>query len=231
MKLSIIIPAHNEEQTIVQVIENTSKIDYGFDFEIIAINDGSTDSTLQKILEAKDRVGKVKFFSYAQNKGKGYAIRFGLEQATGDLFVIQDADLEYDPKQIPRLLKPLVDNQCDVVYGSRFLKNNRRWVIPVHYIGNRILTFIANLLYGCKLTDIETGYKAFTKEVKNNLDLTLDDFGFEVEFTANVCQRRFRIKELPISYKPRFWNEGKKIYWKDGVKAIWYLIKLRFKKM
>jgi glycosyltransferase involved in cell wall biosynthesis len=230
MKLSIIIPAFNEQETISEVVERIYAANFNLDFEIIIVNDGSTDSTLEKIIEVQKNRSQVKLVSYDQNRGKGYAVRQGLSHSTGDIIAIQDADLEYDPRQMPRLLEPILEKRTDIVYGSRFLmQGTRNWRIAHHYMGNRFLSFMANILYGYSLSDIETGYKIFTKEVKESLELTLDDFGFEVEFLANAWRGNFRIVEMPISYEPRFWKQGKKINWKDGVKALKYMIRLRSK--
>lgn len=222
MKLSIIIPVYNEEKTIIKLIKDINSIKFPIDYEIIAVNDGSTDSTSEKLRELD-----VTLVEYKENRGKGFAVRKGILRSKGDIIAIQDADLEYDPKQIPNLLKPILDKETEVIYGSRFLKENQNWKIPSHYIGNKVLTFFTNLLYDCNITDVETCYKIFTKKVKDSLNLTLDDFGFEIELTSNICKKRFKIKELPINYCPRSWEEGKKINWKDGIKAIYYLIKCR----
>ncbi len=206
MKLSIIIPVYNEEKTIKEIIRKVTNIKYPIEYEIILINDGSTDDTSNKV---------VFNISYFRNKGKGYAIKQGLNIATGDIFIIQDADLEYSPRDIPMLIKPIIEGKADVVYGNRFNSGNN-WKLPSHYIGNRILTFIANLKYKTNLTDIETGYKVFNKKAKDLLNLEYNDFRFEIEFLKS-CQK-LKIIELPISYNPRI--DGKKITWLDGVKAL-----------
>jgi glycosyltransferase involved in cell wall biosynthesis len=228
-KLSIIIPTYDEERTVDKLINKVDKIKYPCYYEIIVVNDGSKDHTYEKekVVQHKDKK-HIKIISYNKNRGKGYAIRTGLKHAKGDIFIVQDADLEYDPKQIPKLIMPILKEKTEVVYGSRFLKiNNSNWKIPTHYIGNKLLTQLTNLLYFSKLTDMETCYKAFTKKVKDSFSLTTDRFGFEVEITAKICKNKFKIIELPIDYKPRDWTEGKKISWKDGIQAAWYLIKFR----
>jgi len=230
MKLSIIIPAFNEQETISEVVQRIYTTNFNLDFEVIIVNDGSTDSTLEKITVMQKNHNHIKLVSYNQNRGKGYAVRRGIQHSTGEIIIIQDADLEYDPRQIPKLLEPILEKRTDIVYGSRFLmKGSRNWRIAHHYIGNRFLSFLGNVLYGYNLSDIETCYKIFTKEVKESLALTLDDFGFEVEFLANAWREGFRIVEMPISYEPRFWKQGKKINWKDGVRALKYMIRLRSK--
>jgi len=227
MKLSIIIPVYNEEKTIAEVITKIKDIKLPKDLtkEIIVVDDGSKDNS-QSILR---RIKGIKLFSHETNKGKGAAVRTGLNNAKGDIIVIQDADLEYNPQQIPQVISPILSKEAEVVYGLRFLKKgNENWKLPAHYVGNRILSFLTNLLYGCNLSDMETGYKAFTKKAKESINLESNDFGFEVEFTAKICKKGFKIKEVPIKYRPRLWNEGKKITWKDGAKAFYYLIKFRF---
>ena len=223
MKLSIIIPVYNEEKTILKLINNIKSINFPINYELIIVNDGSTDSTSEKL-----RKLNINLIEYKENKGKGFAVRKGLRSCKGDIIAIQDADLEYNPKQIPNLVKPILNKETEVVYGSRFLKKeNQNWKIPTHYLGNRLLTSLSNLLYKCNLTDMETCYKIFTKKVKNSLNLTLNDFGLEIELTSQICKNGFKIKEIPINYYPRSWEEGKKINWKDGIKAIYYLIKCR----
>jgi len=224
--ISIIIPVYNEEKTIKELLNRIINLKTGLKKEIIAVDDGSKDNS-HSVLE---KFKGIKLISHRFNRGKGAAVRTGLSHSTGDIILIQDADLEYPPEQIPNLLAPILQNKADVVFGSRFLKKeNEKWKIFSHYLGNRLISFFANLLYGKNLTDIETCYKIFTKKVKDSLDLRLNDFGFEVEFFANVCAKNYRIAELPIEYKPRVWAEGKKINWRDGVKAIWYLLKMKFK--
>lgn len=223
--LSIIIPVYNEEKTIDVLITKVKNIKTALKKEIVVVNDGSKD----KSLEILKKINGIKLLSHDKNKGKGASLITGLKNCTGDIIAIQDADLEYDPEQIPELIKPILENETEIVYGSRFLgKNNQNWKIPLHYIANVILSFLATLLYGCKITDVETCYKVFTKKVKNSINLESNDFGFEIEFTAKTCNEGFKIKEMPIRYTPRLWVEGKKINWKDGMKAFWYLFKFKF---
>lgn len=221
-KLSIIIPVYNEEKTIKKLLEKVKQVKLPLKKEIIVINDGSSDNSFEILKNFKN----IRLTSHEKNKGKGAAIKTGLKYCTGDIIIIQDADLEYDPNQIPYLIKPILENKTEIVYGSRFLrKNNKKWALPHHYIGNRIISLIASFLYNTNLTDIETCYKAFTKKVKNSINLELNDFGFEIEFTAKARRKKFKIKEIPIKYIPRLWKEGKKITWKDGIKALIYLFK------
>jgi len=201
MKLSVIIPVYNEGKTIEEIIKRIRRVVYPVDYELILVNDGSTDSTLNK---ADFSV------SYSKNKGKGHAVKRGLSIATGDIFIIQDADLEYNPKDIPKLIKPIIENKTDVVYGNRFNSNNK-WKIPHHYIGNKLLTFIANLNYGYDLTDIETGYKAFNKKVKDSLSLKYKDFRFEMEFLINCWKSDHAglFSSLTVSLFLAGWSETK----------------------
>ena len=223
--LSIIIPIYNEEKTLKELLNRVISLKTKLKKEIIAIDDGSRDNSYSILKKFKN----IKLISHRFNRGKGAAVRTGLTHSTGDIILIQDADLEYPPEQIPKLLAPILNNQADVVYGSRFLrKENENWKIFCHYLGNRLISFFAGLLYGKNLTDIETCYKIFTKKVKDSLNLELDDFGFEVEFFSQICAKNYRIVEMPIEYKPRVWAEGKKISWRDGVKAIWYLLRMKF---
>lgn len=185
-KLSIIIPVYNEEKTLKELLNRVKNIQVSIKKEVIVVDDGSIDNSLMILKNIKD----IKLILHKNNKGKGAAIRTGLKHSTGDIIIIQDADLEYNPDQIPILIKPILENRAEIVYGARFLKReNEKWKLPLHYIGNRLLSFLANLLYGCKLTDIKTGYKVFTRKVKDFLNLRLNDFGFEVEFTTQVCKK------------------------------------------
>jgi len=224
-KSSIIVPVYNEEKTIKELLKKVKNLKIPMKKEIIVIDDGSRDNSL-KILKSFKNINLI---SHQKNKGKGAAIKTGLKSSKGDIVIIQDADLECDPKQIPFIIRPILENRAEIVYGSRFLmKNNQKWRIPLYSrIGNKIISFLARRLYNCNLTDVETCYKAFTKKVKNSLNLTSNDFGFEIEFTAQVCKKGFEIKELPIEYHPRPKKEGKKLSIKDGAKALIYLFKFR----
>jgi glycosyltransferase involved in cell wall biosynthesis len=224
--LTVIIPVYNENSTINEVIKKVSAIELPLEIEIIVIDDGSNDGTTET-LQAQTE-SKIVFYFTPVNVGKGAAIRIGLKLAKGDIILIQDADLEYDPSDYQSLLKPILEGQTQVVYGSRFLKKN---TIAIHRrLANRSLTILTNQLYGTKLTDMETGYKVFTAKVSSKLFLRANHFEIEPEITARIFQSGYKITEVPISYRPRTKIEGKKIGWKDGVKAIWMLFKCRLEK-
>lgn len=231
MKLSIIIPVFNEEKTVDKILRKVSSVKLQFfKKEIIVVDDGSTDGTSLKI----NKIKGIKKIFHEKNLGKGAAVRSGFKAATGDIIIIQDADLEYDPADYKRLLKPILEKKAEVVYGTR-LKNYplRLWgknktVLPSHLIGNKLLTFITNILYGSKLTDMETCYKLFTKNALSGLKLQSNRFEIEPEITAKILRKRFLIYEIPIKVTPRTHKEGKKISWRDGFRAIFTLIKYRF---
>ncbi len=195
--------------------------------EIILIDDFSTDGTREILKEYENRENTQVYY-HDRNKGKGSALRTGFSKAQGEIIIIQDADLEYDPADYGKLLKPILEGKADVVYGSRFLGGPHRVLLFWHYVGNKFLTILSNILTDLNLTDMETGYKLFTKEVKNSLTIKSERFGFEPEFTAKVAKNKFRIFEVPISYNGRSYSEGKKITWKDGLAAIWHIFKFRF---
>lgn len=222
--LSVIITVYNEVNTITNIIDRVEKIQ--LEKEIIIVDDGSTDGTVEFLRRLKER--SIKVYFHDKNYGKGASIRTALKYAKGDIYVIQDADLEYPPEQYPELLKPIYDGYADVVYGTRFIGVHRVFMFW-HYIGNKILTFIANLLYNTMLTDMETGYKAFTREVLNGIEIKSDRFNVEAELTAKFFKNKnLRIVEVPITYYGRTYNEGKKITWRDSIPAILTLIKYRF---
>lgn len=225
MKLSVIIPAYNEAKTIHKILEAVNAANVGMEKEIVIVDDCSTDGTSEVL---KSLSPNYKVFRQDPNQGKGAAIRRGLAEATGDFLVIQDADMEYDPNEYSLLLGPLVKGQADVVYGSRFIGGNpHRILFFWHSIGNKFLTFLSNAFTNLNLTDMETCYKAFTKDaIKTILPLlTAQRFNIEPEITARVAQKKLRIIEVGISYYGRTYAEGKKIGWKDGVSAIWSIIK------
>ncbi|MDA8560196.1 glycosyltransferase family 2 protein [Nitrospinae bacterium] len=224
-KLSIVIPIYNERDTIHILISKVKAVD--FTKEIILIDDYSTDGT-QDILKKYEGQENIQLLYHERNKGKGAALRTGFSKAQGDIIIIQDADLEYDPVDYGILLAPILDGRADVVYGSRFQGGTHRVLFFWHYLGNKFLTTLSNMFTNLNLTDMETGYKVFTKKVNDTLTLKCDRFGFEPEFTAKVAKNRFRIYEVPISYSGRDYSEGKKITWKDGFAAIWYIFKYRF---
>jgi glycosyltransferase involved in cell wall biosynthesis len=229
MKLSVIVPVYNEAQTISEVIDRIRQVDIGdVDKEIIIANDGSEDGTGRAIDESAWRSDRrVQVHESPINLGKGAAIRLGLKYATGDLILIQDADLELDPNEYGSLIAPLVAGHADVVYGSRFL-GRRNAVSFRTRAANRFLTFVTNVLYGAHLTDMETGYKVFRREALTGVRLRCVGFDFEPEITAKLLLARRRILEVPIGYKPRRVDEGKKIRWTDGVDALYVLLKHRF---
>ncbi len=224
MKLSVIVPVYNEEPQLRSVIEMLMTSPSPIEREWIFIDDKSKDNSLTILLEQSQKY-KFKVIAQEKNSGKGAAVIRGIQEATGDFIVIQDADFEYDPKDIPILLEPLIQNQADVVYGSRFKKNATQVHRTYHYFINRFLTFMSNLLSGIYLTDMETCYKVFRSDLVKSMNLTSLRFGIEVEFTAYIAKIRARIYELPIAYYPRTKLQGKKINWKDGVAALYFLFK------
>ena len=226
MKISVVIPVFNEVRTVEEVILRVQSVP--LEKEIIVIDDCSTDGTVH-LLEKIDYIhDNVKVCYHDRNRGKGAALRTGFAEVKGDVVIIQDADLEYDPREYPRLLKPILDGRADVVYGSRFLGGPHRVLYFRHYFGNKFLTVLSNALNNLNLTDMETCYKVFRKDVLNGLSLKSNRFGFEPEFTMKVAKRKYRIYEVPISYSGRTYNEGKKINWKDGVAAIYTILRYRF---
>ena len=224
MKLSIIIPVYNEKKTIKDLIEKISLIDILK--EITIVDDYSSDGTREILAEIES--DEVKVFYHERNMGKGAAVRSALKHVTGDIVIIQDADLEYDPRDYPDLIRPIVEGRADVVYGSRFLGGPHRVLFFRHYVGNRMLTTFSNMLSNLNLTDMETGYKVFKREVIQGLNLRSNKFGFEPEVTMKLARSRFVIYEVPISYYGRDYSEGKKITWKDGIAALFHTLWFRF---
>jgi len=224
MKLSVIIPVYNEVESIETIL--TRVYDTKLTHEIIAVDDGSKDGT-RDILKKLDGKKHVRVILHEKNQGKGAAIRTGMAAATGDVLLIQDADLEYDPRDFPELLKPIQEGLADVVYGSRFLGRAHRVTMFWHMVANQMLTFMTNILYDTILTDMETGYKVFRRKVVEGMPIHAKRFDFEPEFTAKVLKRRYRIYEVPISFNPRDYTEGKKIKLKDAFEAVWTLLKYR----
>ncbi len=225
MRTSVIIPVYNEKATIQEIISRvqaTHMID-----EILIVDDGSTDGT-RDILAGYDHHDVVRVIYHDKNQGKGAAVRTGIHGVTGDLVIIQDADLEYDPREYPNLVRPINEGIADVVYGSRFLGGARRPILFWNMVANKILTLVTNILYNNILTDMETGYKVFRREVVSNLTLRAHHFDFEPEFTAKILKKKVRIYEVPISFNPRDYSEGKKIKMLDAFEAMWALIKYRF---
>jgi glycosyltransferase involved in cell wall biosynthesis len=229
-KLSILIPVFNEAKTIVPVLEMVSRAPTaGLEKELVIVDDGSTDGT-REILEKLDGAEySAKIYFHAKNQGKGAALRTAQSHATGDVILIQDADMEYSPEEYPNLLKPILDGHADVVYGSRLSGGKvTRAFHFTHYLGNKFLSLLTNVLYNSTLTDMETCYKVFRSEIFKRVVIRSNRFEFEPEITAKVLKQGVRIYELPISYFGRDYSEGKKITWKDGFGAIWALVKYRF---
>ncbi len=226
MRLSVVIPVYNEVETIKEIVSRVQAVD--LEKEIIIVDDGSTDGTRELLQEDTFSLENVRVLYHDHNQGKGAALRTGFESATGDIIIIQDADLEYDPREYPVLLEPILDGRADIVYGSRFLGGPHRVLFFWHYLGNKFLTLLSNALTNLNLTDMETCYKVFRREVLSGIQLKSNRFGFEPEFTAKIAKKDFRIYETPISYSGRTYAEGKKIGWKDGVKAIVAILWFRF---
>jgi glycosyltransferase involved in cell wall biosynthesis len=226
MKISIIIPVFNEKKSIEEIIKRVQAVDVGLEKEIIIVDDCSQDGTRQ-ILE-KLNYPNMKLFFHSKNKGKGAALQTGFSKAEGDIILIQDADLEYDPKEYHKLLEPILDGRADVVYGSRFLGGPHRVLFFWHYVGNKILTMLSNMTSNLNLTDMETCYKVFKKEILNKIKIKSKRFGFEPEVTIKFAKLKCRIYEVPISYSGRDYSEGKKIGWKDGIAAIFHIIRYKF---
>ena len=224
MKLSVVIPVYNERWTIREIVRRVYET--SFEKEIILVDDGSTDGSGEILRELRGPNIIVTF--HPRNRGKGAALRAGFERATGDVVIVQDADLEYDPREYAALLEPILDGRADVVYGSRFLGGPHRVLFFWHYVGNRFLTLLSNMLTNLNLSDMETGYKVFRAEVLRDIKIRSERFGFEPEITAKVARRGCRIYEVPISYSGRDYSEGKKITWRDGIAALWCILRFRF---
>ena len=228
-KLTVVIPVYNECGTVEEVLKRVAKAPLRK--EVIVVDDGSDDGSreiLERLSENAGPTDELRIIFHARNRGKGAAVRTGIARATGDWILIQDADLEYDPRDYPMLLAPLLDGRADVVYGSRFLGGAGQTRYFQHYLANRFLTFVTNLLTNQNLSDMETGYKVFRRQVLDGIRLRSNRFEFEPEITAKVARSGYRIYEIPISYNSRSYREGKKITWVDGLKALWALFRYRF---
>jgi glycosyltransferase involved in cell wall biosynthesis len=224
MRVSFIVPAFNEEATLDELLERVHALP--LEKQVIVVDDGSTDRTPEIAARWEQQNGVV--LVRQRNQGKGAAVRAGIERVDGDIVVIQDADLEYDPVEVPALIEPIERGAADVVFGSRLSGGRpQRAYLFWHLVGNRFLSLLTNVLYNTTLSDMETGYKAFRADVLRSLDLRENDFAIEPEITAKVCKRKLRIYELPISYYGRTYDEGKKITWRDGFRAIWVLLRVR----
>ena len=225
MKLSVIIPVYNEVQSISTILSRV--LATGLAEEIVVVDDGSTDGTREVLARLIGKKG-VRLILHERNQGKGAAVRTGIVNTRGDVLLIQDADLEYDPRDYPALLKPIEEGIADVVYGSRFLGGPRRPAMFWHMVANKMLTLVTNILYNNILTDMETGYKVFRREAVEGISLRARRFDFEPEFTAKMLKRKVRIFEVPITFNPRDYSEGKKIKMRDAFEALWTLVKYRF---
>jgi glycosyltransferase involved in cell wall biosynthesis len=224
-KLSVIVPVYDERNTVAEVVRRMRAVDIPLEREFVLVDDGSTDGTREVLRQLTDSTVRVAYHDV--NRGKGAAIRTGLQQVTGDLVLVQDADLEYDPEDWPKLLAPILRGKATVVYGSRFT-GERRNMLFLHWVGNRFLSLVTNMLYNTTLSDMETCYKLFDRRVLENINLRASRFEFEPEVTAKVLRQGIRIYEVPISYAGREFHEGKKITWRDGLVALWTLVKYRF---
>src|SRR5262245_25158048 len=224
MKLSVVIPVYNEAATIAELISRVQSVE--FPKEIIVVDDGSTDGTRDVLKTMEKHYQNLRVFLQPRNQGKGAALHLGFQNATGDFVLVQDADLEYDPAEYPVLLKPLIEGKADVVYGSRFLTTKEHRVLFFwHSVGNQLLTLISNMLTNLNLTDMETGFKVFRRDVIQSIKREQNRFGFEPEITVKIARMKLRIYEVGISYYGRTYEEGKKIGWKDGIKALWCILK------
>ena len=232
-RLSVVLPVYNEKKTIREIVERVLRFEISIEKELVIVDDFSRDGTremlpqIQREMEATYRI-KLEVVLHDRNRGKGAALRTGFKHATGDIILVQDADFEYDPRDYPTLLKPMLEGRADVVFGNRFHGGAHRVLYFWHYVTNVGLTFMCNLLTNLNLTDMEVGYKVFRREVLEAIALKTDRFGFEPEVTIKVSRLHVRIYEVPIMYHGRTYEEGKKITWRDGVAAVWHILRFRF---
>jgi glycosyltransferase involved in cell wall biosynthesis len=226
MELSVVIPVYNEIDTIDEILRRVEAVNLVD--EIILVDDGSTDGTRERLQEIAPQYPHMRIILHAKNSGKGAAVQTGIKSASKELILIQDADLEYDPRDYPALLKPIEEGIADVVYGSRFLGAPRRTTMFWHMVANKLLTLMTNILYNSILSDMETGYKLFRREIISDIPIHSNRFNFEPEITAKLLKRRIRIFEVPITFNPREYSEGKKIGLMDAFEAVWTLLKYRF---
>src|SRR5580704_4227418 len=228
MKLSVVMPVYNEQATLREVVARVLAVP--FEVELICVDDGSRDGSREILAELQIDHPQIRVMLQPKNMGKGAALRCGIQEATGDFIIIQDADLEYDPSDYPALLGPLIEDKADVVYGSRFLGSGPHRVLYYwHSLGNSVLTLISNALTNMNMTDMETCYKAFRREILQSIPIEENRFGFEPEITVKIAKRRLRVYEVGISYWGRTYEEGKKVGWKDGLRALWCLAKYSLK--
>ncbi len=227
--ISVIIPTYNEAATIAEIVRRVFGAPVDLPFEVIVVDDGSTDDTVRVLEQRATSEGhELRIVRHDTNRGKGAAVRTGIAHARGDLILIQDADLEYDPRDYPRILEPILEGEADVVFGNRFHGGAHRVLYFWHHVGNRVVTVLSNALTGLNLADMEVGYKVFRSKVLKGLDLKCDRFGFEPEITSKLAKQGWRIYEVPIRYHGRTYEEGKKITWRDGLAAIFHIIRFRF---
>jgi len=227
MKLTIIMPAYNEKDTIAEIVRRVLAVDVDCEKELIIVDDASVDGT-KDVLKSMIGQPSLRIIFHEQNRGKGAAIRTGVEHVTGEIVLIQDADLEYDPQDYPRLLRPILEGRADVVYGNRFHGETHRVLYFWHAVGNRMLTLACNMLTNLNLSDMEVGYKAFRADIFHRIRIRSDRFGFEPEVTGKIAKLGCRVYEVPITYHGRTYAEGKKITWRDGVVALWCIVRYRF---
>ncbi len=228
MKLSVLVPVFNEVETVAEILRRVRAVDTGLELEIVVVDDGSTDGT-REILHQQASIKDTQIIYHETNQGKGASVCTALQHATGDILLVQDADLEYDPREYPDLLRPILEGRAQVVYGSRFRGGPHKAMFFWHMLGNKFLTLITNILYDTILSDMETCYKVFTREVADKLQLKSPRWGFDPEITTQILKMGYRIYEVPISYTGREFYEGKKISWRDGLVVLWTLLKYRFR--